>query len=183
MFAACLIAATTVTHAALVFLYNSPSNALQAAAAPALRIYSGPTLNQGWMIFAPDIPSENYHVLARARTEAGRVTRWFDITKFFLAEMQRSRLTPTHALSEGLAHAAPFLDAREQSRRATARTVILQTAAMVLNLYIGNEMPAAMQVEIDSREVPDSGSHSTVKDVGSAPWPWVSMPHAQALVL
>lgn len=61
---AALILTAAIAHAALVFLYNAPSNAIRTAASDALEVYRGPQLDQGWVLFAPDISKANLHVLA-----------------------------------------------------------------------------------------------------------------------
>jgi Family of unknown function (DUF5819) len=179
-----LILTATIAHAALVFLYNSPSNALKTAASYALEVYNGPQLDQGWVLFAPDISKENLHVLARAKLSNGRVTSWYDVTLFFLEEMHRNRLTATRSLSEGLAHAVPFADAREYRRRAIARGIVLQTAAMVLKLYNANVRTTALQIEIDEHEIPELGtSPKRLAATRRASWPWGPMPETQLLPL
>ncbi len=176
---ASVIVAAAFAHAALVFLYNSPSNVLKDNAAPVFRLYSGPELRQGWVLFAPDVASNNLHVLARARTNGGSVTRWYDISLFYLDEMYRNRFTATRSLSEGLAHAAPSANSNTYWRRATARAIILQTSAMVLNLYLPDKSLNAMQMEVDRRDVPLFGSTSKGGTVSEMTWGWVPMPSVQ----
>ena len=173
---AILSCAMAAFHAFMVFLINTPSNAIRQSFAPVVTFYDGPWLHQSWSIFAPNPPEANVHVLVRGRNRNGRVTAWYDASLFFLDIVGRNRLNPLRELGEGLGHAA--LAASQDDRNILARAFVTRTAAMVLRLYAPSAS-AAEQIELDCWQIPAPGTSR--KAVSVDRWHWQPIPNVAPL--
>lgn len=174
---AILVLMATGFHAFMVLLVNMPPNALKSAFAPALSLYRGPELAQGWALFAPGVNIGNTHVIIRARLRSGKVTGWYDATEFFAVQMRQNRFTPTRALSEVLSHSADTVIVHEN--RQPDRDSLIRVAAMVLREYVPASQIRDVQVELDRWSIArpgalERGSVDLVKQLSWAPMPDVS---------
>ncbi|MFD5735824.1 DUF5819 family protein [Streptomyces sioyaensis] len=57
--------------------------------------YLSPYFAQNWMLFAPTPLSEGRGIIARAKCENGRVSRFYDVSSRGLQKMQHSRFFPS----------------------------------------------------------------------------------------
>lgn len=182
--AALVIAAVTALHASLVLLINSPDNAITRALHPIIRFYDGPQLDQGWSLFAPNPLSKNEHVLVRGRTAEGAITAWYDVSQYFLVEMDRNRFTSTRAVAEALLHAAMMLKSEKPKQRAIARVEVARTAAMVLQLYSAEKHLVALEIDVDwkpIRSINGVRSRASAHAIAGARFGWVPMPTVSRL--
>lgn len=144
-----VVVSATIAHATLVLLTNSPHNALKSAAAPVFRIYHGPFIDQGWSLFAPNLPNENAHVIVRGKTTRGVLTPWLDVSRFFDDESRSNRFTVLRPISEGFYHATSMLTARKRGLHSLEGVIIENTSAMVLCEYYKTASFQRMELEID----------------------------------
>jgi hypothetical protein len=162
-----LIGALVLFHACMVFVVNMPGSRLKSAVAPVLSRYDGPQLSQGWLMFAPNPPQSNVHVLVRGRATNGQMTPWYDATLYFVDVVRKDRLDPSREVGEGLAHAA-FIAARSRND-AVADAFIFRTGAMILDLYASHAVNSE-QIEIESISIPPPGYTSAVTRAIRFPW-------------
>jgi hypothetical protein len=143
----------TLFHASMVFLVNSPSNAIKSAFHPLMAAYTGPWMWQTWSLFAPDIAGANYHVIVRGRTASHHVTPWYDATEYFLVSMRNDPLTTARPLSEALYHAASFIgEQRKYRAKGLSGVILVRTSAMILRSY-SKLAVNEMQIEIDDATI------------------------------
>ena len=169
-FLAAVIVIATVVQAFTVLLINTPRNPFRSALSPVLFDYQGPVISQNWSLFAPTVDTGNAHVILRARLKSGRLTGWYDATKFFLVEMRQNRFTPTRALSEVLAHSIEWGIAGKTHQM--ERDSMIRVATMVLQQYVPARNIQDVQVEVDrwSMARPGSPRKRDVNFVKQLPW-------------
>ena len=68
---ATLILALTAFHSAMVVVVNAPRSALTPLFHPLQVAYTGPWIEQGWTLFAPDVTEDNLHVYVRGHLSGG----------------------------------------------------------------------------------------------------------------
>lgn len=151
---AALIAGATIFHASMAFFYNMPRNGLTRALAPVEARYEGPQVAQGWSMFAPNPPTANVHVWARARTLAETNTAWYDVTQYYEDQMARDRVSPTHPLLEGLAHAVHDLQPSTVTSDPADLALVLRTSALVLRKRVPSVDLMALQVQVITTYIP-----------------------------
>lgn len=168
-----------VVHASMIFLTNMPWNQFKAKLHPLLDAYSGPFISQGWSLFAPRPYPDDIHVLVRGRLASGSVTKWLDVTRYFLFEMRAHRFTATRAIFAGLQHAAPrlFYDAHAEP----ARSIVTRTSAMVLMLYERQSRLRGMQIELDAFAVHKAGTVAPKDVLNVSRLSWQTVPRVVSL--
>jgi hypothetical protein len=137
----------------MVFLANSPGNAIKSAVRPILAAYRGPWVTQTWSLFAPVVDESNYRIIVRGQTADHHLTPWYDATEYFLISMRNNPLTTARPLAEALYHAAAEIGAERTFRAKSLDGILLvRTSAMILRSYAGPRVKE-MQVEIDDTTI------------------------------
>jgi hypothetical protein len=177
-----LIVTLTIFHASMVLLVNMPSNPIKHALSPVLHRYGGPHLWQGWSLFAPDVANANLHVLVRGRTVDNKTTPWYDASLYFIDESAKAGLG-VDRISEGLFHAAQTIVARHDAISNSEQRVVLErTSAMILLAYAGSRHLTAMEIEVDSRDIPSAGEKPKAMDSAmEVQLGWRPIPHVTSL--
>lgn len=117
---------------------------------PFLRAYDGPQLQQGWEMFAPNPPMANLHVLVRGKHLDGTMTKWYDVTLFFLDAVAYNKAAPIREVDQSLLHAAFELEIRPTDD--ASENVVLRTTTAVLRLYESGPL-SRVQVQLEDRPI------------------------------
>jgi hypothetical protein len=174
------IAAATLFQAVMVVAVNLPVDSAALDLSPLLGSYRGPQISQNWALFAPQPTADNIHAIVRGVTASGSHTGWYDASQFFIIAMRKNRFTPTRAVSEGLAHSVGIVKADPSHE--PERSIVLRTCAMVLELYAPRTRIVAIQVELDSWEIPPFSEHpQSPRVIGAKQLKWAPLPNVTAL--
>lgn len=94
--AAAAAALAVALHMGATFLHVAPENVLRQEYGPAIRGYLHPEFRQAWNLFAPELPTSDVtlHARARVRDSAGETvtTPWTDLSATDLAELSSGPL-------------------------------------------------------------------------------------------
>ncbi|MGK5531743.1 DUF5819 family protein [Streptomyces sp. URMC 129] len=165
---ALVIALATVWHMGAVFFFVAPSNVVKEEHGETISDYVSPEFTQYWNLFAPNPPTSNTHVEARAefRRPDGTLdtTPWLDMTQQDMDHVEHN-LLPSNAPQHQLRRAwAAFTGTHDDEGHAMSETGLL------LDSYLRRLALDRLGEQVDLRTVERVQVRGVTRAIPSPAW-------------